>query len=367
MNTSPYANWLNSLNNYIPPFFYVPILFIVWALCLLALKGILFNRLKKWAAKTSVSWDDIVLDSLAVPLNLLILASGLAIVTYLLPMPAKVDRFADVAMQGTIIFAIVFFLDKTIRGFMARHSNKSFGAVSHGVTKGLIRGFIIGLGALIFLDQIGISITPILASLGIGSLAVALALQDTLSNFFAGLYVSIDKPIEVGDFIKLESGQQGYVTDIGWRSTRIRELSNNVIIQPNSKLMGSTITNYYLPDKEVAVIVEMSVHYNSDLNLVDKVTSDAGKEIMQKVKGAIPTFQPFIRYHTFGDSGIHFSVILRAKEFTENYEIKHEFIKLVTERYRQHGIQIPYPTRTLAFSTEAAKEIKTLANSPRTQ
>jgi small-conductance mechanosensitive channel len=104
-----------------------------------------------------------------------------------------------------VIFAIVFFLDSFLKAAIDKYSATTiFGKVSHGVTKGLIRGFIIGLGVLIFMDLIGISITPILASLGIGSLAVALALQDTLSNFFAGLYVAIDKPVEVGDLVRKE-------------------------------------------------------------------------------------------------------------------------------------------------------------------
>ena len=182
---------------------------------------------------------------------------------------------------------------------------------------------------------------------------MALALQDTLSNFFAGLYVAIDKPVEIGQFVKLESGEEGYVIDVGWRSTRIRALPNNVVIVPNSKLMGGIITNYYLPDKEIAVLVQVGVHYQSDLKHVERITCEVGKEIMRKVQGGVPEFEPFIRYHTFGDSSINFTVILRGKEFVDQHLIKHEFIKCLHERYQKENIAIPYPIRTLEIYKKA--------------
>lgn len=223
-----------------------------------------------------------------------------------------------------------------------------------GALRGLIGGFILGLGGLIVLDTLGITITPLLASLGIGSLAVALALQDTLANVFAGLYVVADRPVRIGDFIRLESGQEGYVTQIGWRSTRIRMLSNNLVIVPNSKLISSTLINYYLPDPSLAVLVELAVPYQSDLAIVERVTIEVAKQVLQTVAGGVPTFEPFIRYHTFGPSGAQFTVILFGREFTDQYLLKHEFLKRVQARYRQEGIVIPYPTTTVEWSERPA-------------
>src|SRR5690348_6038820 len=205
---------------FISPSFYVPAMVAVWLLGWWLVKRIVFRRLRDLAAKTKGDWDDIIVEALSFPLNFLILASGLVVLIELLPMPTRVDRFVTLTLQGSVILAGAFFLDNLIRIVMARHSSQPiFAAVSYGVTKGLIRGFVIGLGALIFLDQMGISITPILASLGIGSLAVALALQDTLSNFFAGLYVAIDKPVTEGAYVRLENAEEGYVVEVGWRST----------------------------------------------------------------------------------------------------------------------------------------------------
>ncbi|NQT94813.1 MAG: mechanosensitive ion channel family protein, partial [Candidatus Omnitrophica bacterium] len=140
---------------------------------------------------------------------------------------------------------------------------------------------------------------------------------------------------------------EGYVTQIGWRSVKIRMLPNNTVVIPNSKLVNSVLTNYYYPEKELAVLVQVGVHYNSDLEHVERVTIEVGKEVLKTIKGGVPEFKPFIRYHTFNDFSIDFTVILRAKEFVDNYMIKHEFIKALHKRYKEEGIEIPFPIRTV--------------------
>jgi small-conductance mechanosensitive channel len=116
---------------------------------------------------------------------------------------------------------------------------------------------------------------------------------------------------------------------------------------PNEKLAKAIVTNYYFPDKEMAVLVNLGVHYNSDLKKVEKITCEVAKEVMKTVTGGVPGFEPFIRYHTFADFSINFTVILRAKEFVDQYLIKHEFVKRLHERYAKEGIVIPYPIRAI--------------------
>lgn len=163
------------------------------------------------------------------------------------------------------------------------------------------------------------------------------------------------RQIRIGDYVKLESGEEGYVTDINWRTTKIRMLPNNVVLVPNSKLAQAIITNYYLPDKEMAVLVNVGVHYNSDLKHVEKVTCEVGKEVMKEVQGGVGEFSPFIRYHTLDDFSINFTVILRAKEFVDQYLVKHEFIKRLHARYAKEGIIIPYPIRAINYDQEKAQ------------
>ena len=205
------------------------------------------------------------------------------------------------------------------------------------------------------LNALGVSITPLLTTLGIGGLAVALALQDTLSNFFSGFYTTMAKNIRVGDFIKLESGEEGYVLDIGWRATKIKLLGNNIVLIPNNKLAQSVVRNYYLPDMELSVLVEVGVHYNSDLELVEKVTLEVAREIQQTVDGAVKNFEPLVRYNAFDSSSINFNVIMRAGEVLKSYLIKHEFIKKLHQRYKDTGIVIPYPIRAINLDQEKSR------------
>lgn len=211
----------------------------------------------------------------------------------------------------------------------------------------VIKILILFVGFILILDTLNINITPFITSLGIAGLAVGLALQDTLSNFFAGLHILMTKQIKPGDYISIDSGVDGFVEDITWRNTTIRQLTNNIVIIPNSKLAGSIITNYFLPDKELAVPVQVGVSYNSDLEKVEKVTIEVAREVMKEVPGGVPDFEPFIRYHTFGDFSINFAVILRVQSYTDRYPIIHEFIKRLHKRYKDEGIEIPFPIRTI--------------------
>lgn len=152
--------------------------------------------------------------------------------------------------------------------------------------------------------------------------------------------------------MELDSGERGYVTDIAWRNTTIRALPNNMIIVPNSKMASAIITNYCQPEKEMSVLIQVGVSYNSDLEKVENVTIEVAKEVMREIEGGISEFEPFIRYHTFGDSSIDFTMILRTREFVNQYVIKHEFIKRLHKRYKKEGIDIPFPIRTVYMQEE---------------
>jgi small-conductance mechanosensitive channel len=217
------------------------------------------------------------------------------------------------------------------------------------LTRNVAWALIAVLGLLVILHGLGLSITPMLTALGVGGLAVALALQEPLANFFAGLFLTLAGQIRVGDYVKLDSGQEGYVVDFSWRSTRLRMLANNLVVVPNAKLAQAIVVNHHLPSQELAVLVDVGVDYASDLGHVERAVVDVGREVMAQVAGGVPEFEPFIRYHTFGDSSINFTVILRAKEFVDQYLIKHEFVKRLHARFDDEGIVIPFPIRTIGY------------------
>ena len=237
---------------------------------------------------------------------------------------------------------------------LASQSVETYGALISpalpvsSLTRNVAWALIAVLGLLVILNALGLSITPMLTALGVGGLAVALALQEPLANFFAGLFITLAGQIRVGDYVKLDSGQEGYVLDFSWRSTRLRMLANNLIVVPNAKLAQAIVVNHHLPSEDLAVLVDVGVDYASDLSHVERVVADVGRDVMREVAGGVPEFEPFIRYHTFGGSSIDFTVILRATEFVDQYLIKHEFVKRLHTRFNDEGIIIPFPIRTIA-------------------
>jgi small-conductance mechanosensitive channel len=322
------------------------------------LVGVIFERiilakLRKIAARTRWEGDEIIISGLRGVTILWFTLAGVYAAIQVIPINPKALNIIQKILLVMVIFSVTVVLARITAGFIGLYSKKTRGVLpSTTIFMNLTRIVVFAIGALIILQAIGISITPLITAFGIGGLAVALALQDTLSNLFAGIQILISRQVRPGDYIKLESGEKGCVTDISWRNTTIRVLPNNMVVIPNSKLAAAIITNYYQPVQEMSVLVQVGVSYDSDLRKVERVTIEVAKEIMREIQGAVPEFEPFIRYHTFGDFSIDFTVILRSKEFVSQYPIKHEFIKRLHERYRKEGIEIPFPIRTVYMKEE---------------
>ena len=203
------------------------------------------------------------------------------------------------------------------------------------------------VGALIMLDVFGISITPMLAGLGIASIAVGLALQPTLSNLFSGMFMVSEGELNEGDFIELEGGPSGFVVDVSWRSTKIRDRFNNLIMIPNSKMMESVMTNYVSESTAVTILVPCGVSYESDLEKVERVSLEVANGVRDDLEEAVDDFDPVVRFSDFGESNIDFNVIMQANDRLGSFVVKHELIKRLHSRFRQEEIEINYPVRKL--------------------
>jgi small-conductance mechanosensitive channel len=225
------------------------------------------------------------------------------------------------------------------------------------LTENIVRIVVILLGALILLNEIGVSITPILTALGVGGLAVALALQDTLSNFFAGFYIMMAGQIRVGDYVKLDSGEEGYVVDISWRSLTIRTLPNNIVVVPNSKVAQANVTNYSLPEKRMSLLIKIGVSYDCDPDYVEQILVEEAIEASGHISGLMAEPAPFVRFIPgFGDFSLDFTLIVQVSEFVDQYLVQHELRKRIFRRFRKEGIEIPFPIRTLHVRSSAPEQ-----------
>jgi small-conductance mechanosensitive channel len=187
----------------------------------------------------------------------------------------------------------------------------------------------------------------VLTALGVGGLAVALALQDTLANVFAGIHIILAKDISPGEFVRLDSGQEGFVENIGWRNTTIRTLPNDLVVVPNSKLSAAVVTNLSRPSPSHPLLVPCSVAYGSDLERVEAVALRVAGEVLAATEGGVPSEPPVVRFAEFADSGVNFNVILRVKDFPARFLVRHAFIKALHAAFLAENITIPYPTRTV--------------------
>ena len=318
-----------------------------------AAEQIIFSRLRKIALATRWEGAEIIIAAIHGMVKFWCVVAGLYAAVETVPLHDHLYAFLQKGLLVVVLASVTMALAKVASGFVRLYSKRAEGILpSISIFSNITKLSIYVLGLLVIQQSLGISIAPILTALGVGGLAVALALQDTLANLFAGLHVLVSKQVKQGHYIKLNTGEEGYVTDITWRNTTLRALANNMIIIPNAKMASAIITNYHLPVKEVIVTVPVGVSYGSDLAKVEQVTVQAAKEVMQEFGTAGPGFEPLIRYQGFGDSAINFNVVLRAHEFADQYVLKHELIKKLYRRYREEGIGIPFPTRTVYVRDE---------------
>lgn len=321
---------------------------------LLIVRSIAFKILRKWADRTETKIDDIIIKSLRIPSIYWCIAIGLYIGVAVSEFPVRHVIYISKAIHIIVIFSITIAVANLAGKIFRNYIQKSNLPIpTTGLAYGILKGIILVIGFLTILSVLGISITPLITALGVGGLAVALAFQDTLANLFAGIHILVEKSIRVGDFIRLETGQEGYVEDITWRTTRIRMLPNNMVVIPNSKLSQSIVTNYYLPEKRMSLLISIGVSYSSDPEKVEKILVEETKKAVGEIPGLLGEPEPFVRFIPgFGDSSLDFTLICQVREFVDQYLAQHELRKRIFKRFKEEGIEIPFPHRTVYLREE---------------
>ncbi|MFC2088053.1 mechanosensitive ion channel family protein [Calditrichota bacterium] len=258
-----------------------------------------------------------------------------------------------IIIMSTIFFIVSIIID----WYMNRLSKKSdtnivteFGPL----IQRLIKGLVIIIGITIVLEHFKVDIKGLVVSLGVGSLALAFAAQDTLGNMIAGFVIMIDRPFRKGDRIKLESGEVGDVFDIGLRSIKIIDFENTIHIIPNKEIANKKVINYSYPDEKIRVKINVGVAYGSDVDQVKKLLVEQFKDHPEVLDDPEPTAY----FLNMGDSSLDFWVVGRINVYTNQWRISEELRINIYKALVSAGIEIPFPQRTVHFSDKTIKGLK---------
>jgi small-conductance mechanosensitive channel len=259
--------------------------------------------------------------------------------------------------QAVLYVAAVLLLVKVLLGILREIINwyldrvSGDGAASLKMTLGPLTNkvvdILIGLVALIIiLDHFGINIGSLLVSLGVGSLAVALAAQDTLANMIAGFVLLVDRPFRVGDRIEIASGVTGDVLQIGLRSTKLLNFDNNVIIMPNAELVKSRIINFAYPALPMRVAVRLEVAYGTAVDRVRQLLLDLAAHHPQVLADPAPA----VHLTALNDSSVQITLTVRSSRYTESFDVESTLREQAYALFLREGIQVPIPQRVVRMT-----------------
>ena len=317
---------------------------------------VVFQRLLRSFIVGGANFDVKTAAALRVPTTAFILLLGLYLALTSLSLPATVQHVVDkasaviaVLVGGALINGVVsaalFWLEIYFRRTNSNQRRSwMFPLIQRGAWV-----LIVAVTGMLVLDILGINISPLVAGLGITGLAVALALQPTLGNFFSGTYIMSEGVIGAGDYIEMESGISGYVVDVNWHSTLLRTWTNNLVAVPNAKISETVVTNYSKPEDPLDVVVSCGVSYQSDLVKVERMSLEVMERLRREHPDAHEDTDPIFRYEAFGDSNINFYMVIRAKDRLAGFVVRSELIKQLHSRLAAEGITINYPMRKLQF------------------
>jgi small-conductance mechanosensitive channel len=299
-----------------------------------------FRRLA--AARIESKFRHLLVEALPRPTLLLSVAGGLAAALEGAPLPARLAAWGNRGVAVLVIFAIT--LGVAGAGTRALHllgERAKIETATTGLGIASVRALTFSLGGLMVLSALGVAVTPLFAALGIGGLAMGLALQDTLSNLFAGIHLVVDKPLRVGDYMRLETGQEGTVLDIGWRTTRIRMPSNMLAVVPNAKLAQSVLVNYSCGRQRLSLLLPVSVGPEADPEAVEKILVEEAIRAAEVVPGLLIEPPPQVRFLArAGEASPVLTLIVPARTSVDQQQAQHELWMRMLRRLRQEGIEV---------------------------
>jgi small-conductance mechanosensitive channel len=307
-------------------------------------KKIILPGLRKCCTLTRHSDIEVIADASSPYITLWSTIIGFYMAVQYAPLKPPIGNILVEALFVITAVSVILFTAKStadLFGLYLQKRPENFPRTS--MYKNLIYIFVGIVGTLFIFQSLGLSITPLLAAMGVGGIAVALAIQNPLSNFFSGLHIIASTQIQPGDYIKLDTGDEGLVMDISWHSTVLRAPTDYVILIPNAKLASAIVTNYHLKIREMIFSVNGMVSYKTNLEKAQKVALEVAKQAIESVPGSVREFEPVFLFTGLSDRGINFSVLFKAADFGKQAELRHEFIKKLYLRFETEGISLPYP------------------------
>jgi len=319
----------------------------------LIVRRVLFRVVQRWARATDSHLDVLVIESLRGPIFVWSLILGIHFALVSSPIPERYHAPIHTFVAVLWVLALTIGASR-LAGNMVRFYGRRVTGTRDvtSLTQKLAQLIVVAIGLVWVLKVVfDISLTPILTTLGVGGLAVALALQDTLSNLFAGFYVSISGLVRIGDYIKLTSGEEGYVSDIAWRCTTMRGANNNLVVIPNSKLGQAIYINYDLPERRMTSSVTFGVGYDSDIDRVQAILLDEIRKAAVTIEGLLAEPAPSVLFEP-GDWSLNFQVNFSITRFSEQGRIRSQLRALIFKRLMREGITMPFPTRTILLESK---------------
>ncbi len=316
--------------------------------------GLVIRRLLRAARRTREEWDDIVVGELRrrIPFWSLLIGGQLSLPYWNITHPLA-TRVLPALGVASVTLATAAVASRLVVIYGPRASP---GLPVSGLTHTIVRIVITTLGVLVIIRSFGYDITPMLLSLGVGGLAVALALQEPLSNLFAGIFTALAGQIRIGDYIRVDPGIEGHVIDFNWRATRLRQLAGNLIVVPNAKLAQAVVTNFSFPSADMGISLEFTVDAAGDLAHIERVILEVAAEVQKAAGEAVMPAEPSLRYQGFTDTGVRCAVGLRVRDFVDQFAVRHELVKRLQDRFAREGIALAIPSMRVAAALRPATE-----------
>jgi small-conductance mechanosensitive channel len=325
----------------LPPWWLMASYTAFWLLVSLLVRSLLRRSLARIATARPNELSEVLAASLPRPAGIAVFLVAMAAGLRMAPLPQTnlvvAHKLVAVALA---VLGVTVLMRVGLRAIQAYGRSNPALRSSAGMGKAVVWVVGLGIDAVLVSEALGISLAPALTALGVGSLAVALAVQDTLSNFFSGLYIVVDKPVRPGDFIRVDPSYEGYVETIGWRSTHLRTLSHNLVVIPNATLSKAIITNYTLPTPHMASSVRVDVAADADVDRVEDVLTDEARRALD-VPGIAREPAPSVTMTPgFVDGGIGFTIFFLVLSFGEQGNVQHAIRMRVARRLKKEGIAL---------------------------